>query len=212
MSDDSDLLGEYRKLTTASVSDAMGNQNATLSYMRPLIDGVTIAGRAVTVRTGPGDPRKPTEAIEQARPGDVIVIEARSSEESACWGGGDSTGSFHRGLSGAVVDGAIRDVAAIRALGFPVWARSITPKTGEPTGVGEINVQIQCGGVIVNPGDIVIADDDGVAVVPAQEAESVLQRSIEREAAEQAVMQEIRNGLGILEALDVVRAGREEHH
>ena len=201
-----DLIEQFKELTTASVSDAMGKKNAMLSYMRPLWDGVTIAGRAITVRTGIGDPTKPTEAIELASSGDIIVIAAAGSEESACWGGCDSTGSSHRGLSGAVVDGAIRDVAEIRSLRFPVWARSTTPLTGEATGEGEINVPIRCGGVLVNPGDIVVADDDGVAVVPSGEAEAVLEEAIKREHLEQAVMQEIRNGLGILEAQEVVQS------
>ena len=200
----SDVIEQFRKVSTASISDAMGKKNAMLSCMRPILEGVTVAGRAVTVRTEPGDPKKPTEAVTIAGRGDIIVIEARSSQETACWGGVDSFASTQGGLAGAIVDGAVRDTAEIRAIGFPVWSRAVTPKTSEAVGRGEINVQIQCGGVVVNPGDIVVADDDGVVVVPGNEAAIVLEASIKRERIEQRIKQEIRSGANVLEAIDTV--------
>lgn len=202
ISETSALIEEFRKIPTASISDAMGKKNAMLSYMRPLLDGAIISGCAVTVRTKPGDPKKPTEAIMYAHKGDIIVIDARGSEESACWGGVDSVASKQKGLAGAIVDGAVRDVANIRSIGFPVWSRVVTPRTGEAAGRGEINVQIQCAGVVVKPGDIIVADIDGIVVIPIEEAGIVLEESIKRERIEQSIMQELRNGVNVKEAID----------
>jgi len=160
-----------------------------------------VAGRAVTVRTEPGDASKPTEAVEVAKRGDLIVIDASGSVESACWGGNDSTASKQKGLSAVIVDGAIRDTAEIREMRFPAWAKAVTPKTGGPKRGGEINIPIECGGIRVNPGDIVMADDDGVVVVPQREAIEVLARSMEREALEKGITKKVLEGLTLSEAL-----------
>jgi regulator of RNase E activity RraA len=194
-------LDGFRRLSTASISDVTGQRYAMRSHIRPLIPGVKIAGRAVTVRTEPGDASKPTEAVGLARKGDIIVIDAGGSEESACWGGNDSIGSKTKGLSGVIVDGAVRDTAEIREMGFPTWARAVTPRTGGGKGGGEVNVPIECGGVGISPGDIVVADDDGVVVVPRGEADEVLQRSIAREALEKGIMKKVLDGLTLADAL-----------
>jgi RraA family protein len=197
-----DIVSRFKEdLSTASISDVTGQNYAMRSYIRPLVGGVKVAGYAVTVRTEPGDASKPTEAVELAKSGDIIVIDAKGSDESACWGGNDSIGSKQKGLSGVIVDGAIRDTAEIRQMRFPTWARSATPRTGGPRRGGETNVPIECGGVRVTPGDIIMADDDGVVVIPQREAAEVLARSIQREALEKGIMRKVLDGLTLSEAL-----------
>jgi 3-hexulose-6-phosphate synthase/6-phospho-3-hexuloisomerase len=195
------LEEQFRTLSTASISDVTGQKCAMRSYMRPLIHGVKISGRAITVRTEPGDARIPTEAVGLAKKGDVIVIDAKGFEESACWGGNDSIGSKQKGLSAVIVDGAVRDTAEIREMAFPTWAKAITPRTGGGKGGGEMNIPITCGGITVNPGDIVVADEDGVVVVPKEQARDILAKSIEREKMEQGIKQKVLEGLTLAEAL-----------
>lgn len=201
-SDEDQQIEQFQSLSSASVSDVMSGRSAMRSYMRPIIPGLKIAGRAVTVRTPPGDAGKPTEAVEIANKGDVIVIDARGFEESACWGGNDSNGSKRKGLSAVIVDGAIRDTAEILEMKFPTWAKAVTPRTGGGVGRGEINIPIECGGILVNPGDIIVADDDGVVVIPKASVRDVLQKTIEREALEKGIMKKVREGLTLKEALD----------
>jgi regulator of RNase E activity RraA len=203
------LEERFRALSTASISDVTNQKYAMWSYIRPLIPGVKVCGRAVTVRTPPGDARKPTEAVELATKGDVIVIDAKGFEESACWGGNDSCGSKEKQLSAVVIDGAVRDTAEIRELGFPTWTKAVTPRTGGSVGGGEINVPIECGGVVVHPGDIIMADDDGVVVVPKNEAQGVLRESIKREALEKNIAKKVREGLTLAQALDAAHKESE---
>jgi 3-hexulose-6-phosphate synthase/6-phospho-3-hexuloisomerase len=198
--DQEDLLEGFRSVSTASISDVTGQKYAFSHNIRPLIPGIKVAGRAVTVRTEPGDPGKPTEAVGIATKGDIIVIDARGSEESACWGGNDSIGSKVKGLSAVIVDGAIRDTAEIMDMHFPTWCRAVTPRVGGEKRGGEINVPITCGGVRVNPGDVIMADDDGIVVIPSEEAAEVLEKSIEREALEKGIKAKVLEGLTLAEA------------
>jgi 3-hexulose-6-phosphate synthase/6-phospho-3-hexuloisomerase len=195
------LEDQFGVLSSASISDVLGRKHAMHSYMRPLIHGVKISGRAVTVRTEPGDARKPTEAVELAKKGEVIVIDAAGFEESACWGGNDSIGSKQKGLSAVIIDGAVRDTAEIMEMAFPTWVKSVTPNTGGGKGGGAINIQITCGGVSVNPGDIVVADDDGVVVIPKDMAQEILAKTIERENMERGIKEKVLGGMTLQEAL-----------
>src|SRR5271170_3552486 len=195
------LEDQFGALSTASISDVAGQRCAMRSYMRPLVPGVKISGRAVTVRTEPGDARKPTEAVELAKKGEVIVIEAAGFEESACWGGNDSIGSKQKGLSAVIVDGAVRDTAEIIEMAFPTWAKAVTPNTGGGKGGGAVNVTITCGGVSVNPGDLIVADDDGVVVIPRDMAQGILAKTIERENMERGIKEKVLGGMTLQEAV-----------
>lgn len=199
---------QFASLSSASISDVLGPEAAMRSYLRPVIPGVKVCGRAVTVRAQPGDASKPTEAVELARKGDVIVVDAAGYEETACWGGNDSNGSLHKGLSAVIVDGAIRDTAEIRQHGFPTWARAVTPRTGGGVSGGEVNVAIKCGGVVVRPGDIVMADDDGIVVIPREREKEILAKAIDREALEKGIAKRVNEGATLAEAL---RAIHEEY-
>jgi len=147
-------------------------------------------GPAVTVRTYPGDFAKPVEAIDVAREGDVIVI-AAGGAGPAIWGELASNSAMRKKVSGVVIHGAIRDTAQIRALKFPAFARLVMPHCGEPKGLGEINVPVVIGGVRISPGDWVVGDDDGVVVLPKENAEELANRGMDCLEAENRVLKEI---------------------
>jgi 3-hexulose-6-phosphate synthase / 6-phospho-3-hexuloisomerase len=170
------------RVTAADLSQAMHNARE-LEGIRPIKDGLRVVGPAFTVRTAAGDWAKPVEAIDHARPGDVIVVDA-GSKPPAIWGELASHSCLTKGIAGVVIDGAIRDVAQIRQLGFPAFARLIVPAAGDPKGLGEMDVPIVVGHRRVCPGDWIVGDDDGVIVIPKAQAVEVANRAqdvLERE-------------------------------
>jgi len=171
---------------TPAISDLMNRLYTMVPDIRPLTDpGLRILGPACTVRVYPGDNLMVHKSLDVARPGDVIVVAAGGSPMNAALGDLISTKARHRGVAGFVVDGFIRDLPAIRALGdFPVFARGVTPIGPLHRGPGEINFPIAAGGVVVNPGDIVVGDLNGVVVVPRDIADELLGRLIDQTAAE----------------------------
>lgn len=177
------------KVSTPNVSDAMHRAKA-MEGIYPLVRGKKIVGKAVTVSTMDGDWAKPVEAINVAGEGDVLVIKC-SGDTAAVWGELATRSCLNRKIAGVIIDGAVRDVDDIRALGFPVFARKEVPNAGEPKGFGEINVRIFCGGVEVNPGDWILADDNGVMVIPKQRAYEIAKRAFEVKKAEDRIRAEI---------------------
>jgi len=181
-----------QKVSTANVSDG-GHRMPPLPDIRPMAPGVKLVGRAVTVRTYPGDWSKPVQAIDVAEPGDVIVIDA-GGVGPAVWGELATHSCIEKGVSGVVVDGAIRDTAEIRALGFPAFSRLVQPNAGEPRGLGEINVPISIRGVTVVPGDWVVGDDDGVVIVPQGRAVELANYAMDCLEKENRIRREITGG------------------
>ncbi|HUR61589.1 MAG TPA: 3-hexulose-6-phosphate synthase [Candidatus Thermoplasmatota archaeon] len=187
-----DLVAAFRRCSTSNVSDAMHRKGA-MAGIEARQQGARIAGRAVTVFTADGDWAKPVEAIEAAQAGEVLVIDVRGGW-TAVWGELASHSCQVRGIAGIVVDGAIRDVDDIRAMGFPAWSRHVVPNAGEPKGFGEIGAEVRCGGQAVRTGDWIVADDMGVVVVPQEEAREVANRSVEVHEREDRLREEIRRG------------------
>ncbi|MFO1534814.1 MAG: 3-hexulose-6-phosphate synthase [Thermoplasmatota archaeon] len=187
-----ELAAAFRQCSTSNVSDAMHRKGA-MAGIHARQQGLRVAGRAVTVFTADGDWAKPVEAIEVAQPGDVLVIDSRGTEV-AMWGELASHSCQVRGIAGVVIDGAIRDIDDIRAMGFPAWSRHVVPNAGEPKGFGEIGAEVRCGGQTVRSGDWIVADDMGVVVVPQEEAHEVANRSLEVHEREGRLREEIRRG------------------
>ncbi|MCP4377159.1 MAG: bifunctional hexulose-6-phosphate synthase/ribonuclease regulator, partial [bacterium] len=181
---------------TSNISDG-SHRLECLEGLRPLRLGQFACGPAVTVRTLPGDWAKPVEAIDIANPGDMIVIDA-CGKPPAIWGELATESAKAKGISGLVVDGAVRDTADIRKLEFDVWTRHVTSHAGDPHGGGEINQPIQVGGQSVVPGDWIVADDDGVMVLPKARAVEMANRASDVLEAENRIRQEIRSGKGTL--------------
>jgi regulator of RNase E activity RraA len=173
---DAKTVARFEGLSSADLADAMHDANIMDPGIRPIYEPMApIIGPAVTVSI----PRCTHFHLfklgaQQTRPGDVLVINARGDLTSGLTGGNVCRGLRARGLAGVIVDGAVRDVEETRATGLPVYARGVTPRGGSVYGAGEVNVPIACGGVVVNPGDIIIADRDGVAVVPPAAVDEVL--------------------------------------
>ncbi len=179
-------------VSTANISDAM-HRSGDISGVTPVFPGLRMAGPAVTVRTSPGDWAKPVEAIDQAGEGDVVVIDAGGAGP-AVWGELATHSSRKRGLAGVVVHGAVRDVADIRDMQFPVFAGEITPTAGEPKGFGEIGVPVTISRVRIHPGDWMVGDDDGVVVIPGGRAAEVANRAMDVMERENRLRREIEDG------------------
>ena len=162
-------------LPTADLSDAAGEPIAMDPRIRPVWRGARLAGPAFTVRTPPGEHISVRQSLERAQPGDVIVIDGGADLRRALWGDKLSKLALERGIAGLVVDGAVRDVAEIERLGFPVFAIAAVPTPPVRTVEGETGVGIECGGLRVAPGDLVFGDADGVVVVPSERAGEILQ-------------------------------------
>ena len=187
-----ELYTVFSRVSTSNISDAMHRKGA-MPNIRPLKTGYKMVGRALTVRTYNGDWAKPVEAIDIAKKGDVIVIDACSGSD-AVWGELASWSCRKKGIAGVVIDGAARDVEDILQMGFPVFARHFVPNAGEPKGFGEIGAEIKCDGLTVRNGDWVIGDDSGVVVVPAERAQEIANRAMNVREQENRIREEIKRG------------------
>jgi 3-hexulose-6-phosphate synthase/6-phospho-3-hexuloisomerase len=192
MSREDEMIAIFREVSGPNISDAMHRKGAMRGIL-PINLGIKIVGRAVTVQTFAGDWAKPVEAIDMAGPGDVLVIYNGSNNISP-WGGLATLSCKMRKIEGAVIEGAVRDVDEIRALKYPIWASGITPNAGDPKGMGEINSEITCGGQTVKPGDYIVADENGVVVIPKERAYEIARRAKEVEKMESRLYEEIRRG------------------
>ncbi|PKP54379.1 MAG: bifunctional hexulose-6-phosphate synthase/ribonuclease regulator [Candidatus Altiarchaeales archaeon HGW-Altiarchaeales-3] len=182
----------FEKVSCANISDAM-HRTGEMQDIKPLFSGIKMIGQAVTVRTYPGDWAKTVEAIDIAKAGEVIVVDAGCGR-TAVWGELATQSCIQKGINGIVIDGAVRDTEEIKELKFPVFTRFVTPAAGEPKGFGEINVSIKCGGVMVREGDWIVGDDDGVVVVPMEKAIEIANRALDVLERENRLREEIKRG------------------
>jgi len=155
-----------------------------------------IVGTAITVKAPTGDSLMIRKALEMAQPGDVIVVDGRGDTTRALWGGNRSLLAVSMGVAGLVLDGAMRDIEEGQAADFPIFARAAQPMASASIGPGEVNYPIACGGVVVMPGDIIVADAEGIAVVPQDDAESVLAQLEKINERDEAWASAIRAGHG----------------
>ncbi len=194
-----ELVEPFKEFATCNVGDILG-RFATMHWsIKPVVPGMRLAGPAITVRSRPCDNLLIYKALELAQPGDVIVIGNYGYETNSTWGDMTSLIGKVQGIAGMVTDGLVRDIAGIREVGLPVFAKGLTPNSPQKDGPGEVNVPVSCGGVVVNPGDIVVGDDDGVVVVPKADAELVIERTRALMAKEQKSVKDILSGKAIPE-------------
>lgn len=188
-----DLVEAFRGKASSNLADAMGR----FHFMDPGMvnrTGLSLFGVAVTVDARPGDNLMVHKALEIAQPGDVVVVSTNGNTTSAVFGEIMATTAVEAGLGGIIIDGAIRDLDGLEALKLPAFSRSVCPGGCDKDGPGEINVPISCGNTVVMPGDIVVGDLDGVAVVPLQHAAEVLELVAGLEAREAKRIAEIKSG------------------
>jgi len=187
-----------KSVSVADLHEAMGAAQARLGLMsprmRPLNRGLRIAGPAVTAYCGPGDNLMMHRALYLAQPGDVLVVVCQSETSGAQWGDVAARYAMHKGLAGVIVHGSIRDTDILEELRFPVWSTAISPTRPEKRSHGAVNVPVSCDGVIVNPGDLIVADGDGVLCVPRSDAESAITLAQERMSREDGLLESIRQG------------------
>lgn len=192
-----DLLKVYSP--SCVVADAQERAGVMRSYMRPLSSATRFVGPALTVRLEPGNQVDCLDALSVAQEGDVVVVDAAGETETSIWGGLMSGLCKMKGVVGAVVDGAIRDTDETRDLGFFIFSKAIVPRSTHSPYSGrmepiEINIPIQCAGVLVNPGDLVLGDEIGVVVIPLENAAEILKKAREQADKEEKTRAKIREG------------------
>ena len=191
---DASAVESLGRLGVATVHEAQGRTGLMQPYMRPLWHGARIAGSAVTALCHPGDNWMIHVAVEVLKAGDVLIVACSSKCTDGAFGELLATSLKARGAKGVVLDIGCRDAHEITAMRFPVWSRSISAKGTVKATIGSVNVPIVCAGVQVNPGDVVVADDDGVAVVRRADAETVAKAGEEREKKEAASRARLEKG------------------
>ncbi|MEA4882981.1 MAG: RraA family protein [Clostridia bacterium] len=186
---------------SANASDALNKTNTMDAAIKSVNPGKRVAGRAYTVDCYPGSIITCHKALGEVKPGQILVINGHGDPSGAMWGGLMSLEAIQRGVAGVIVDGAVRDVNTIRELGLPVFAGHVTPCVGSNRTVGSTGNPIVCGGVIVRTGDLIIADDDGVVVVPEERIEEVLRRVAAIVEKEKDIAEKVRSGAHIADLI-----------
>lgn len=205
---DPEATAVLARLGVATTHEAMGRRGLTGPVLRPIYSGARIAGRAVTVLSHPGDNLMLHAAVEQCGPGDLLVVGTTSLSTDGMFGELIACQLVARGVSGLVIDAGVRDVAELTASRFPVWSRAISAQGTVKASPGSVNVPVVVAGLYVRPGDLVVADDDGVVCVPREEAPDVAASALAREAGEQDKRERFQAGVlglelyGLRETLD----------
>ena len=192
---DAAMVKRLGALGVATVHEAYGRDGLMKPYMRPAWTGGEAAGTAVTVLAHPGDNWMIHVAVEQCRPGDILVVGCSGDNTDGMFGDLLATSLMARGVTGLVIDAGCRDVKSLREMGFPVWSKAISAKGTVKASLGAVNIPVVCAGINVMPGDAVIADDDGVVVIGKKDAGEVAAKGEKRQADEEGKRKQLASGV-----------------